>query len=68
MDDIRVKYLSQVSAARDEAALEEVRLAALGKKGEVALMMRSLGQMDPTDRQAAGARFNALTDEIDTAL
>ncbi len=68
MDDIRQKYLAQVSAAADEAALEEVRIAALGKKGEVALMMRTLGQM--ARRGAAGrrARFNALRDEIDSAL
>jgi phenylalanyl-tRNA synthetase alpha chain len=56
VDDIRQKYLGQVAGAADEAALEEVRIAALGKKGEVSLMMRSLGQMAPEERQAAGAR------------
>ena len=68
MDDLRKKYLDQVAGAADEGALEEVRLAALGKKGEVALMMRTLGQMSAEDRQEAGPRFNALRDEIDTAL
>ena len=50
MDDItglREKYLTAIDAASDEAALEEVRLAALGKKGEVALRMRGLGAMPP---------------------
>jgi phenylalanyl-tRNA synthetase alpha chain len=68
MDDLRTKWLGQVAEATDEAALEEVRLAALGKKGEVALLMRTLGQMGADERQAAGARFNALRDEIDSAL
>jgi len=68
MDDLRTKWLDRVGAADDEAALEEVRLAALGKKGEVALLMRTLGQMGADERQAAGARFNALRDEIDSAL
>jgi phenylalanyl-tRNA synthetase alpha chain len=68
MDDIRQKYLEAVVSASDEAALEEVRVAALGKKGEISGLMRSLGGMAPEERQAAGARFNALRDEIDGAL
>jgi phenylalanyl-tRNA synthetase alpha chain len=68
MTDLRAKYLSLVSVATDEATLEEVRLSALGKKGEIALAMRELGQMAPEDRQAAGQRLNVLKDEIDTAL
>ena len=50
MDDItglREKYLTAIDAAADEAALEEVRLAALGKKGEVSALMRGLGAMPP---------------------
>jgi phenylalanyl-tRNA synthetase alpha chain len=68
MDELRQKYLGAVAGAADEAALEEVRIAALGKKGEISGLMRQLGAMDPAERQAAGARFNALRDEIDTAL
>ena len=33
--DLREKYLSAIATAADEAGLEAVRLAALGKKGEV---------------------------------
>ncbi|HQU68458.1 MAG TPA: phenylalanine--tRNA ligase subunit alpha [Albidovulum sp.] len=68
MDALRQKYLEMVGAARDEGVLEDVRLAALGKKGEISLKMRELGQMAPEVRQAAGAALNALKDEIDTAL
>jgi phenylalanyl-tRNA synthetase alpha chain len=68
MDDLRQKYLAAVGGAADEAALEEVRLAALGKKGEISLQMRELGRMDPEARQKAGAALNALKDEIDSAL
>ncbi|MGR3758209.1 MAG: phenylalanine--tRNA ligase subunit alpha [Tranquillimonas sp.] len=68
MTDLRTKYLDQIAAARDEAALEEVRLAAVGKKGEVALAMRSLGKMTPEERQVEGPRLNALKDEINAAL
>ena len=38
MDDLRIKYIKAISEAKDEDALEDVRLAALGKKGEVSLL------------------------------
>ncbi|MFN3937565.1 MAG: phenylalanine--tRNA ligase subunit alpha [Gemmobacter sp.] len=68
LDSLRGKYIEAVANAADEAALENVRLAALGKKGEISLRMRELGQMSPEQRQTAGAALNALKDEIDTAL
>ena len=68
MDDLASKYRSLIADASDEAALEDVRLAALGKKGEISLRMRELGKMSPEERQTAGAALNALKDEIDAAL
>ncbi len=68
LDTLRAKYLQGVAAAADEAALEDVRLAALGKKGEVSLKMRELGQMSPEQRLTAGPALNALKDELDAAL
>ena len=68
LTDIRGKYIAAVAGASGEAALEEVRLAALGKKGEISALMATLGKMDPEERKAAGAHLNALKDEIDAAL
>ncbi len=68
MDELRTKYLDQIGKVADEAALEDLRLAALGKKGEISLKMRELGQMAPDVRQGAGAALNRLKDEIDAAL
>ena len=68
MDDLRQKYLSAIADAADEDALEAIRLAALGKKGEVALKMRELGRMSPEERKDVGPRLNALKDEINAAL
>ena len=68
MDDLKQKYIGQIANAADEAALEDIRLAAVGKKGEVALKMRELGKMSPEERQAAGPALNALKDEINSAL
>ena len=68
MDDLKQKYLGQIANAADEAGLEDIRLAAVGKKGEVALKMRELGKMTPEERQVAGPALNALKDEINSAL
>ncbi|MGX0974439.1 phenylalanyl-tRNA synthetase alpha chain [Roseovarius sp. MBR-51] len=68
MSDLREKYLTAVANAGDEATLEDLRLQAVGKKGEISLAMRELGRMSPDERQEAGPRLNALKDEITSAL
>jgi phenylalanyl-tRNA synthetase alpha chain len=68
MDDLRQKYIDAIANATDEGALEQLRLQAVGKKGEIALMMRELGKMTPEERQVAGPALNALKDEINSAL
>jgi phenylalanyl-tRNA synthetase alpha chain len=65
---LKQRYLENIGAAVDESALEDLRLAALGKKGEVSLMMRGLGRMTPEERRVAGPLLNALKAEINTAL
>jgi phenylalanyl-tRNA synthetase alpha chain len=68
LDTLKAKYLSAIADAADEAALEDLRVIALGKKGEISVKMRDLGQMEASQRQAAGGQLNALKDEVDAAL
>lgn len=68
LDDLKSRWLGAIAAAADESALEEVRIAALGKKGEISARMATLGRMDSDARKVAGALLNALKDEIDAAL
>ncbi|MEM1235381.1 MAG: phenylalanine--tRNA ligase subunit alpha [Pseudomonadota bacterium] len=68
MDDLREKYLTLIKDVADEAALEDLRVQAVGKKGEISLKMRELGKMTPEERQVAGPALNALKDEINAAL
>ena len=68
MDDLKSKYLTLIADAADEASLEDLRVAALSKKGEISLQMRELGKMTPEERQTAGPALNALKDEINSAL
>jgi len=57
-----------IAAAKDERALEAVRVAVLGKKGSVSERLKGLGAMSPEERRAAGAELNALRDEVAAAL
>ncbi len=66
--ELREKYLTAIAAAGDEGALEEIRVAALGKKGEVSGLMRGLGAMSPEERQTAGPALNALKDALNGAI
>jgi phenylalanyl-tRNA synthetase alpha chain len=68
MDDLRDKYLGLIGDAENEATLEDLRVQAVGKKGEISLKMRELGKMTPEERQTAGPALNALKDEINSAL
>ena len=68
MDDLRVKYLKLIADASDETSLEDLRVQAVGKKGEISSQMRSLGKMTPEERQLAGPALNALKDEVNSAL
>ena len=68
MDELKSKYLDLIGSAADEARLEDIRVAAVGKRGEISLQMRELGKMTPEERQVAGPALNALKDEINSAL
>ena len=60
--------LAAIDAAADERALDDVRVAALGKKGAISELLKTLGTMSPDERREAGARFNALRDKIAGAI
>lgn len=68
LDALKDEVLSQVSAAGDLAALEDVRVAALGKKGRVTGFMKELGGLSPDERRARGQELNALKDEVAAAI
>ncbi|MBP2313607.1 phenylalanine--tRNA ligase subunit alpha [Azospirillum soli] len=68
LDALKDELLSQVNAASDLAALEEVRVTALGKKGRITGFMKELGGLSPDERRERGQQLNALKDEIATAI
>ena len=57
-----------IGAAKDEAALEAVRVAALGKSGTVSALLKTLGAMTPDERKAKGPAINGLKDTVTAAI
>src|SRR4051794_11236108 len=68
LSQLETEILSQIAAAADEAALEAVRVAALGKKGSISALLATLGKMSPDQRKSEGARINLAKDNITQAL
>src|SRR5687767_5445948 len=60
--------LAQVESAADEAALESLRVSALGKKGSVSELLKTLGAMTPEERKQKGPLINGLRDKVQTAI
>jgi phenylalanyl-tRNA synthetase alpha chain len=60
--------LAQILAAGDEAALEAIRVSALGKKGSISELLKTLGAMSPDERKAQGPLLNGLRDSVTQAI
>jgi phenylalanyl-tRNA synthetase alpha chain len=60
--------LTDIDAAVDEAALETVRIGALGKKGSISERLAGLGKMPAEERKTAGAAINVVKDRVTQAL
>jgi phenylalanyl-tRNA synthetase alpha chain len=65
---LRDKALAAVNQAGDAAALEELRVRLLGRKGELTALLRKTGGLPPEQRPAFGQAVNRLKQEVDQAL
>lgn len=71
MNDINAlqrQILAAVANASDEAALEAERVAALGKKGTISELLKTLGGMSAEERREKGPLFNGLRDRVSEAI
>jgi len=68
LDPLRKEILDAVSSAESRDQLEQVRVNALGRKGRVTQLMKTLGTLEAEARRAAGAALNRLKDEIEAAI
>ena len=68
LEAIKTKYVQASTVAETVAELEQVRVNALGRKGEVTQRMKNLGGLDPEARKAAGQTLNQIKDAIAAAI
>jgi phenylalanyl-tRNA synthetase alpha chain len=68
LDPLRREILDAVSSAESRDQLEQVRVSALGRKGRVTQLMKTLGTLEAETRRAAGAALNRLKDEVEAAI
>ncbi|PYE47021.1 phenylalanyl-tRNA synthetase alpha subunit [Rhizobium sp. PP-WC-2G-219] len=68
LDTLQSTLLGEIASADSEAAIEAVRLSALGKKGSISELLKTLGTMTPEERQTRGAAINALKGVIGEAI
>src|SRR6195952_4220646 len=66
--NLESQILADIAATGDEAALEAVRVAALGKKGSISALLSTLGKMSPEERKTEGAAINLAKDAVSQAL
>ena len=67
-DQLQTELLAAIAAAPDSAALETVRVRAVGKQGAVTVLLKTLGGMAADARQTAGPRLHALRETVQAAL
>ncbi|MFO7609208.1 MAG: phenylalanine--tRNA ligase subunit alpha [Candidatus Krumholzibacteriia bacterium] len=68
IDRLRAEGAARIAAAGDPAALEAVRVALLGRKGEITALLRGLKDVPEAERPAAGAELNRLKADFDSLL
>lgn len=56
--------LAAVDNANEAAALDQVRVDYLGKKGQLTALLKGLGKLDPSERPAAGAKINEAKERV----
>ncbi len=66
--ELESSIVQAIEAATNVAALEDVRVAALGKKGSISALLKTLGGMSNEQRQEKGPVFNQLRDRITQAI
>ena len=59
---------ARIAAAPDLAALDAVRVEALGKQGSVSALLKGMGALSPDQRREEGPRVNALRDRVQAAV
>ena len=61
---VKDKYAALITGAEKLRALDDIRVSALGKKGEISGMMQGLGKMSIEEKKVMGPALNGLKKDI----
>ena len=67
-DTLLNESLSSIAVCETTAAVEELRVSLLGKKGKLTDALKAMGQASPEERKTLGASLNKIKQEITDAL
>ena len=65
---LQAELTARVAAAADVAALEAIRVEALGKTGFISELLKTLGRLTPDERREQGPKINGLRDAVAAAI
>jgi phenylalanyl-tRNA synthetase alpha chain len=68
LDELEQQGMQEIAAADDIAALEDVRVRFLGKKGLLTGQLKQLGRLPAEERPAAGQEINRVKQQVQSAL
>ena len=66
--EIEKRVTQELASAADSAALEQIRLQVLGKKGELTQILRGMGQLPAEERPAMGQIVNEARERLESAI
>jgi len=68
LEQLEQELLGEVGNIKDLAALENIRVSALGKKGRITALTKGLGQIDVEQRKIRGGQLNRIKDAVAEAI
>ncbi len=68
LEQIKKNALASLEAASTPAALEELRVRLLGKKGELTAVLKQMGKLSPEERPVMGQMANSVRAAIEETL
>ena len=68
LEQIRLQAIAALNEADTPAALEDLRVKFLGKKGELTAVLKLMGKLSPEERPVMGQIANAVRAEIEETL
>ena len=68
LEQIKQQAMAALNDATTPAALEELRIKLLGKKGELTAVLKQMGKLSPEERPIMGQLANAVRSDIEEKL